>query len=366
MKLVAGAVTPMMAGKVASTMGLPEAMVRKVMTVAMPVVMATLMKRGSTAGGMDAIGAALGGMGKNPLDGLGRALSGDASQVSDAAQNGSDMLGSLLGVGASGGLAKTLASYAGVDEKAAGPLLGLASTAALGGLKTAADQQGLDTAGVMRLLGTQRDQIDRAIPSDLGRMLSTSGLLPQAVDVANATRAATAPAPVATNSSGWLNWVIGALALGVLAWLASQFLAPKPAPVVTEVPAATKTVTTETTTAPAATATVNPLLVDGVDIGEKFQGIVNKLTGTLAGVKDAASATASLPALTDADTALGGLASVVGALTGDGKSAFQTMLGAALPALKSTISGLVGDSAIGPIVKPALDGILDKLVKFGG
>ena len=373
MKLVAGAVTPMMAGKVASTMGLPEAMVRKVMTVAMPVVMATLMKRGSTAGGMDAIGAALGGMGKNPLDGLGRALSGDASQVSDAAQNGSDMLGSLLGVGASGGLAKTLASYAGVDEKAAGPLLGLASTAALGSLKTAADQQGLDTAGVMRLLGTQRDQIDRAIPSDLGRMLSTSGLLPQAVDVANATRAATAPAPVATNSSGWLNWVIGALALGVLGWLASQFLGHKPAPVVTEVPAATKTVTTETTTAPAetttvpaATATVNPLLVDGVDIGEKFQGIVNKLTGTLAGVKDAASATASLPALTDADTALGGLTSVVGALTGDGKSAFQTMLGAALPALKSTITGLVGDSAIGPIVKPALDGILGKLVKFGG
>jgi hypothetical protein len=204
-------------------------------------------------------------------------------------------------------------------------------------------------------------------------MLSTSGLLPQAVDVANATRAATAPAPVATNSSGWLNWVIGALALGVLGWLASQFLGHKPAPVVTEVPAATKTVTTETTTAPAetttvpaATATVNPLLVDGVDIGEKFQGIVNKLTGTLAGVKDAASATASLPALTDADTALGGLSSVVGALTGDGKSAFQTMLGAALPALKSTITGLVGDSAIGPIVKPALDGILGKLVKFGG
>jgi hypothetical protein len=356
MSMVAGSVTPMMAGKVASTLGLPEAMVKKVMTMAMPVILATLMKRGSTAGGMDAIGAALGSMGKNPLDGLTKALGGDAAQVTAAAQGGSDMLGSLLGVGASGGLAKTLASFAGVDEKAAAPLLGLAGTAALGGLKTAADQQSLDTAGVMRLLGSQKDQIEKAIPSDLGRLLSTSGLLPQAADVANAARAAIPAAPAPAASSGWMKWIIGALVLAVLAWLASQFLGGKPAPVTTEAPAA----------APAATAAANPLIVDGVNIGDSISGILTNLTGTLAGVKDVASATAAVTALTETDTALGGLQTAIGALTGEGKTALQTLIGGALPALKTTIDGLLADSGIGPILKPVVDPILAKLTTFGG
>lgn len=352
MNMVAGSVTPMMAGKVASTLGLPEAMVRKVMTMAMPVILATLMKRGSTAGGMDAIGAALGGMGSNPLDGLTKALGGDASQVTAAAQGGSDMLGSLLGVGASGGLVKTLANFAGVDEKAAAPLLGLAGTAALGGLKTAADQQGLDTAGVMRLLGSQKDQIEKAIPSDLGRLLSTSGLLPQAADMASAARAAIPAAPAVVKSSGWMKWAIGAVAVAALAWIVSQFFGGAPVPVVTE--------------APAAVAAASALVVDGVNIGDQIGGILTNLTGTLAGVTDAASATAALTDLTDADTALGGLQSAVGALSGEGKSALQTLIGGALPALRAAIDGLLGDSAIGPIVKPALDGILTKLTTFGG
>jgi hypothetical protein len=84
-----------------------------------------------------------------------------------------------MGTGTSTSLAKTLAGHAGIDEKAAGPMLGLAGSAALGGLKTAAGEQGLDAAGVMRLLGSQKDQINAAIPSDLGRMLSVAGILPR-------------------------------------------------------------------------------------------------------------------------------------------------------------------------------------------
>jgi hypothetical protein len=352
MKMVTGAVTPMMAAKVASALGVPEGVVRKVMTVGLPVILASLLKRGSTAGGMDAIGAALGSMGKNPLEGLGNAIGSDASQITTAAQGGSDMLSSLLGVGAAGGLAKTLASYAGVDEKAAVPLFGLAGSAALGGLKTAADDQGLDVAGVMRLLGTQKDQINAAIPSDLGRLLSTSGLLPQPSDVASAARAAVPASPAPTQSGGWMKWIIGALVLAVLAWLATQFFGAKPDPVITEAPA----------TAPAA----DPLVVDGVNIGDSIQSVLTNLTGTLAGVTDAASATAAVKSLTDADTALGGLQTAVGALTGEGKTALQALIGGALPALKTTIDGLLADSAIGPVLKPALDGILAKLTSYGG
>jgi hypothetical protein len=353
MKMVTGAVTPMLAAKVAGAFGVPEGVVRKVMAVGLPVILASLLKRSSTAGGMDAISAAMGGLGQDPLDRFGKALSGDAAQVSAAAQGGSDMLGSLFGVGAAGGLAKTIAGYAGVDEKAAGPLLGLVGASALGGLKTVADTQGLDGAGVMRLLGTQKDQIEKAIPADLGRLLSSSGLLPQAADVANAARAATASVPAAAESGGWMKWLIGAVALAAIVWLASQLFGTKPAPVVTDAPAVT-------------TAAAGPLVVDGVNIGDSIQGILTNLTGTLAGVTDAASATAAVTALTDADTALGGLQSAVGSLSAEGKTALQTLIGGALPALRTSIDGLLADSAIGPILKPVLDGILAKLTTYGG
>ena len=363
MKMVTGAVTPMLASKVAGAFGVPDGVVRKLMSAGVPVILSSLLKRSSTAGGMDAIGAALGGMGRDPLDRFGNALSGDAAQISAAAQGGSDMLSSLFGVGAAGGLAKTLGAYAGVDEKVAGPLLGLAGASALGGLKSVADTQGLDGPGVMRLLATQRDQIDRAIPADLGRMLSSSGLLPQAVDVANATRATTTSVPPRVEeSNGWMKWLLGALALAAAVWLASQFFGPKPAPVVTETPAvapaATETVVVDTAT--------NPLLVDGVNIGDSIQGVLTNLTGTLAGVTDAATATAAIPALTDADTALGGLQGAIGSLGAEGKTALQKLIGGALPALRTTTDGLLADSAIGAILKPALDGILAKLTTYGG
>jgi len=212
---------------------------------------------------------------------------------------------------------------------------------------------------VMRLLATQRDQIDRGIPADLGRMLSSSGLLPQAVDVANATRATTTSVPPRVEeSNGWLKWLLGALALAAAVWLASQFFGPKRTPVVTETPAV----------APAATeqVVVNPLVVDGVNIGDSIQGVLTNLTGTLAGVTDAASATAAVTALTDADTALGGLKGAIGSLNAEGKTALQKLIGGALPALRTTTDGLLADSAIGAILKPVLDGILAKLTTYGG
>jgi hypothetical protein len=122
-----------------------------------------------------------------------------------------------------------------------------------------------------------------------------------------------------------------------------------------------------TADAPAVTtAATDALVVDGVNIGESLQGILTNLTGTLAGVTDAASATAAVTALTDADTALGGLQGAVGSLSAEGKTALQTLIGGALPALRTSIDGLLADSAIGPILKPVLDGILAKLTTYGG
>jgi hypothetical protein len=352
MKMAAGAVTPMLAAKVAGAVGVPEGVVRKVMAVGVPVILASLLKRGSTAGGVESISATLGSLGNNPLDGLGKAAGGDASRISAAAQSGSDMLGSLIGSGTSSALAKTLAAYAGIDEKAAGPMLGLASTTALGGLKTAADEQGLTPAGVMRLLGSQKDQLDAAIPPDLGRMLSSAGIVPQSANVGSAPRAATPAAPVAAPSGDRLKWVAGIAAVAVVAWLGSQFFGSKPDPVIT---AATE-----------ASAAVNALVVDGVNIGESVQGVVTTLTSTLGSVTDAASADAAVKPLTDAETTLVGLEAAIGNLSGEGRTALATLVGGTLPTLKTSADALLADSAIGPILKPVLNSIVGRLASYAG
>lgn len=348
MKMATGAVTPVIAAKVAGALGLPEGVVRKAMAVGIPVILASLLKRGSTAGGTEAISATLGGLENNPLDGMSGAL-GDASQVSAAAQSGSDMLASLMGAGWSNSLVKTLAGYAGIDEKAAGPMLGLAGSAALGGLKTAANEQDLDTAGVMRMLGSQKDQINAAIPSDLGRMLSSAGVLPRAADLKIARPAV---APAKARSGNKLKWASGLVALAVLAWLGSQFFGGGTDPVTTA-------------------AIENPAVADasvagGANIGETVQGVFTTLTSTLGSVTDVASANAAVASLTGADTTLAGLEATVGGLSGEGRTALATLIGAGLPALTATADRLLADSAIGPILKPALDSIMTRLASYAG
>jgi hypothetical protein len=356
MQMVTGSVTPLVASRIASAFGVPEAAVRKVMMAGVPVVLASLLKRGATAGGADAIGAALNGLGGNPLDDLGRAGGGgEPAQVTAAAHSGSDMLGSLFGVGTASGMTKALASFGGVDEKAAAPLMGLVGSTALGSLKATAVDQGLDTAGVLKLLEAQKAQINAAIPADLSRQLGAAGILPAATAAVTQARKVVPEVPGMAGMAPWMKWAIGAVALLLLVWLASLFFGGGSAPV-----------TTETAAPPAATAAADALVVDGVNIGERVQGILTGLTETLAGVTDGATATAAVGALTEADTALGGLESAVGALSGEGKTALAALINGALPALRTTIDGLLANSAVAPIVKPALDGILAKLTAYVG
>ena len=387
MKMATGFVTPVIASKVAGMFGVPEGMARKVLSAGIPLVLGAVMKRGSMPGGADALGSALGGLSSNPLESLGSMLGGEKAQVEEAAKGGGDLLSSVLGGGAAGTLASKLAGYAGVDEKAAGGLMGLASGVAMGGMKKVADDQGLDTAGLLKLLGSQKDEIAAAIPSDLASQFKGSDLFDGQFFAAPAAAAATAapkrPAPAAPpppkSGGGAMRWIIGLVILAVLAWLAMQIfgggqeeepVAEEPAATEAE-PAATEEAATEaepaaTEDAATETAAANPLEVDGVDIGASVESILDGLGGTLAGITDSDTAQSAVEALTQADTELNGLESSIEALPDEGKSALAGIVSSALPALQEAADGLLGDSAIAAIVKPALDGIFAKLQAMAG
>jgi hypothetical protein len=390
MNMLTGFVTPVIASKVAGALGVPEGMARKVISVAMPLLLGAILKRSTSPGGTEALGSALGSVGSKPLESLGSLIGGEPSQLQGAASSGSDMLGSLLGGGTTGTIVSKLASYAGIDASKAGPLLGLAGSMALGGLKKTADEQGLDAAGVVKLLESQKSEIAGALPADfVGKLEGTDILGPQFLSAARRTPAAAPaaapraapPPPPPARKSGMSRWIIGLIVLALLAWLLSRLMGggPEETPVAVEppaepaaeapaaeAPAAEPAPEAEAPATDTAAAPANPLEVGGVDLGSTVQGTIDKIIGTLGGVTDVASAEAALPALTEADASLAEVQTAAASLPAEGTTALQALVSGVLPALQSTIDGLLADSAMGPILKPVADGILAKLTALAG
>lgn len=137
-----------------------------------------------------------------------------------------------------------------------------------------------------------------------------------------------------------MKWVIGIAAVALLVWLVPQFLGGGDAQ--------------------------DPLVVDGVNVGDALSGSLTSLTDTLASVTDAGSAQSALEALTSASSGLSDLQTTFGGMTEGGQSAISTIVAGALPALQSTIEGLLGNAEISAILKPVLDSIVGSLTGMAG
>ena len=75
----------------------------------------------------------------------------------------------------------------------------------------------------------------------------------------------------------------------------------------------------------------------------------------------AASANAALPKLTDAGTQLDAVKGLADKLPADGKKALASAVAAGIAALKPMIDPLLANTALAPIVKPAIDALMAKL-----
>jgi hypothetical protein len=71
-------------------------------------------------------------------------------------------------------------------------------------------------------------------------------------------------------------------------------------------------------------------------------------------------------ALTNAETTLATIETAAGSLPAEGRTALKALVEAALPTLRSSIDGLLGDSAISAILKPTLDTVLARLTAIAG
>jgi hypothetical protein len=192
-----------------------------------------------------------------------------------------------------------------------------------------------------RLLASQKDNISAALPPGFGSLLSAAGVPGFAAADKQASRVAQAD----TSFPDWLKWVLGALALAVLAW---WLFGKRPAEIVAP------------TTPPPGHVTQN-LTVDGVDLRSTIQTTLDGLKTTLQGVSDAASAQASLPKLETSAADLDRVRELSAKLPVDGKSVLAALVAAARPSIEQLFDKVLAIPGVDAVAKPAIEALRAKL-----
>lgn len=91
---------------------------------------------------------------------------------------------------------------------------------------------------------------------------------------------------------------------------------------------------------------------------------LTSLTASLAGVTDVASAETALPTLEEVNAALTNAQGAVESMPAESRTAIQSAVSAALPTITEQTDRILAESGLAPLLKPVLDGILEKLQAF--
>ena len=222
--------TPDMIGKLAGMMGESSGGMTSLVSAAAPMLLAG-MSGGGTSGGMDMLVKAMAPTGvASPamLDGLGgtmAALAAGGAGSSAMMQAGSGLLSGMFGDKTSL-MTSALSAFSGTKPGSASTVLSLLTPLLAGvmGKSLAGSGQAVTAAAVTALPGNNKTAIMGALPLELKRTIAgIPGLGAMLGLPAAAAAAPIAAAPVAAVAAGagfgrFLPWILGALAVGMLAW----------------------------------------------------------------------------------------------------------------------------------------------------
>jgi hypothetical protein len=230
--LITQFITPDMVSRASAALGIDRATLQKALGAAVPGVLAAITSILSRPGGAAKI--------ENAINQQPTGLVAEAVNRLGTPQQGavlSDGLGSitsLLGGNMVSTVTAALNRYAGVGDAGAQGLLGLAAPLIMGVL---GQQSPGGSAGITRLLESQKDNIARAMPAGFAQYLSGTGILDELPGAIASQAPRARPASSAESASrNWMLPVLGALALVGLGW----YILSRPAP--------EKTVATQTNT----------------------------------------------------------------------------------------------------------------------
>lgn len=335
--------TPMLVDRIASSLGVSSPIVKTAIAAILPSILAGITGVAARPDGGKRISDVLAKQDPGILGNLGNIFGGD--QQGQIAKAGADALGGLLGGSAISGLAGAVGKFAGLGDAPTQSLLGLLAPVALGTLAQQQKSSGLDAAGLASLLMGQKDNIRAAMPEGFDKLLAGSGLLDS---IAPAKAAASQPAPQARPAatpqaapSGGSNlWpmLAAAAAIAVGGWYFFGQSSPKLA-----LPAAPK------------------ITVGTTDVGAQLGSVAEGLRGTLLSLKNEASAKDALPRLQEMQRQLSGIGDNAAKLPPEGRKGLASYAAQLLPLLRPLIEQALKAAGVGPIAKPVLDQILNRL-----
>jgi len=305
-------------------------------------ILESLVSSSEKEGGAATLVNTLGGMDDGLLGNFASMLSG--GNHSSLIGTGTKLLGSLIGNGTISKIATAIAGFSGIQSKSATSLIGLVAPLILGVIRKKMSSDNLDSNGLLSMLQGQKNNIAQATPAG---MLSAMG---------SGSSQSYQEAPrreVVQEQSGGIGrflWLPLLLLLGALAY----FLLPK---------LMEQGGITDTVPASNPVSNIEPA-PDYANIGSDLGNVVNTVTDSLGNITDAESATAALPQLTEATSKIGTLSEVFSKLPAPAQATLSSLAENKISTLQPMLDKVVAIPGVGPILKPALDSLMQKLALF--
>jgi outer membrane protein OmpA-like peptidoglycan-associated protein len=290
---VKGYLTPDLISKAGSFLGESESGIGKAISGILPSMLGGVISKASSGntGADEVFNMAKESHSSGLLGGLGN-IFGDGGGLLG---KGAGLLKSIFG-DKMGGIADTIAGFAGIKSSSASSLMSLAAPVALGTLGKHASETGLNAGGLMNLLSSQKDSIMKMLPGGLGSLAGMLGMgkIGDAVSsITGSAKETVASAghyaeDAARKTGGGLKWLVPLLliaAAGLGAWyLFFRDKAKETPPVVPETSVTTPVVpdtVKPTVTVPGAPESMKVKLSDGTEISAFKGGVEDKLVAFL-------------------------------------------------------------------------------------
>jgi OmpA-OmpF porin, OOP family len=169
-------VTPDLLAQASAALGEPQGNVSRGIGAAAPAILAGLLAKSNDTGAMRQIMDLLGdaNLGSNLLRNLGAMLGGEGAPRSPLMDLAQRCLSAIFGP-QTGSIVSAIASQAGVKPQSASTLLSLAAPLVMSVLGETVKRDGLNAAGLARLLASQKDSILKEAPAGLTGLLGLAG-----------------------------------------------------------------------------------------------------------------------------------------------------------------------------------------------
>jgi Bacterial protein of unknown function (DUF937) len=172
--LVSQFLTPQLVGSLARALGINEAVAQKLVTAAVPAILASLGTAAAAPGGAQKISDAVSNSDPDILTKLTGAITGGNTRFLN---EGGTLLSGLLGGGGLSSLTGALSQFSGAPQPATQSLLGTVAHAAVGTLGQQDPSSWSDPSAILSLLNSQKGAISAALPPEVSKLLGASGLL---------------------------------------------------------------------------------------------------------------------------------------------------------------------------------------------